>query len=184
MRFVVTSVLVAAIGASTAAQDPMQQYEKLQAAMTAAQAKASRPGDVDLGCDGLQSELVASVNDPAVKSTAERLGAWSQEKQRELEAGTAAAKGRIAAQMAMGLASSLGSMFVPGFGMIAGQAQAAAQRAQAAQMAAEAQRNVAQIQEMSNAMIPILPQLMRGQHLMQLASAKKCEWAAGMQAGR
>jgi hypothetical protein len=175
-RVALTFIVAAMFGAAQPPQPQMEQMQKLQSAMMDAQAKAARPGDETLSCEALQNELVSSVNDPAVQSTAARMGAWSEEKQREMAAASAAAKGKMAAQMAMGFASSLATMFVPGLSAITGRAQAAAAQAQAAQGAAAAAQNLQQITEMSNAMIPILPQLMRGQHVIGLASAKKCEW--------
>ena len=83
----------------------------------------------------------------------------------------------------MGLASSIASMFVPGLGMFTGRAQAAAAQAQAAQASVEAARNVQQMEERMNDMMTILPQMMRGQRLMELAQARKCDWLAGAAPG-
>jgi hypothetical protein len=182
VNLVRAAMLVALLGIPVSAQrGPMQndQMEKLQKAMTDAQAKAARPGDDALTCDALQNEIVTSMRDPVVTATATRMGAWSAEQQRKMDEASSASKGTMAGQMAMGLASSLGSMFVPGLSMFTGRAQAAAAQAQAAQASADAARNMEQIQERMNDMIPILPQMMRGQRLMQLAQARKCDWVAG-----
>jgi hypothetical protein len=78
--------------------------------------------------------------------------------------------------MAMGLASSLGSMFLPGLGLVTGRAQGAVAQAQAAQDAAAAARSNQQLDERMNDMMSILPQLMRGQRLLELAQGRKCDW--------
>jgi hypothetical protein len=83
--------------------------------------------------------------------------------------------------MAMGLAASFGSMFMPG---LFGRGMQAAQQAQAAQAAQQAAQNQQKVVEAMNTMIPILPQMMRGQRLFELAQAKKCAFAQGVQPPR
>lgn len=172
-------VLLAAPVNAQRPPSPNDQMDKLQKAMADAQAKAPRPGDNALTCDAIQNEIVTSMRDPAVTATATKMGAWASDQQRKLDEASGAAKGAMAGQMAMGLASSIASMFVPGLGMFTGRAQAAAAQAQAAQASVEAARNIQQLEERMNDMIPILPQMMRGQRLVELAQAGKCDWLAG-----
>jgi hypothetical protein len=171
--------------AQTAAQKPpaRDQFDKLQKAMADAQAKAGRPGDNALTCDAIQNEIVSSMRDPAVTAAATKAGAWGAEQQAKLEEASGSSKGAMAAQMAMGLASSLGSMFLPGLGLATGGAQAAIAQTHAARQAAAASSNVQQLEEAMKDMIGILPQLMRGQRLMELAQSRKCDWLAGPPAG-
>ena len=157
--------------------------DELQKAMAEAQAKAARPGDNALTCDGIQNEIVSSLRDPAVTAVATKAGAWGADEQRKLEEATGASKAAMAGQMAMGLASSLGSIFLPGLGMLTGRAQGAVTAAQAEQNAAAAARNVQQLEERMNEMITILPQAMRGQRLLELAQGRKCDWLAGAPGG-
>jgi hypothetical protein len=157
---------------------------KMQMAMADAQAKASRPGDNAMSCDALRVELETMMRDPAVQATAKANGAVAQEKLDELEKGKAEAKGAAAAQMATSLFSGLASAFVPGLGMMTGGAQQAAARAQAAQGQAQAAKNQQDMIAMGDRMIPIMPQIMRGNRLMELAQAKKCDWMQNPQPGK
>jgi hypothetical protein len=157
----------------------MQQMQKLQTAMADAQAKAIRPGDSALSCDALQRELQAAALDPAVQTVAKQNGAVAKEKLDELEKGTAEAKAAAATQIASGMFLGLTSAFVPGAGMLTAAPQQAAARAQAAQYEAQAAKNLQDMTAMMERMIVILPQLMRGQRVMELASAKQCAWMMG-----
>jgi hypothetical protein len=146
------------------AQTSDSTYGQLQSAFAAAQAAAVRPGDEALSCEGLATELVASVKDPAVQSYVAKSGAAAKER---LEAMNAAA-GTVAAQGAITLFSSI----VPGAGWAghaAAVAQAEAQRAQAA-------RNIQERMQQAQEMMGIMPQLMRGQRVIELAQARNCEW--------
>jgi len=180
------AMLVASLGLSSSAQKPpagRAQVDTLQKAMADAQAKAARPGDNALTCDAIQNEIVSSMRDPAVTAVATKAGAWSADEQHKLEEATGASKAAMARQMAMGLASSLGSIFLPGLGMLTGRAQNAAAAAQAEQSAAAAARNIQQLEERMNEMMTILPQVMRGQRLLELAQGRKCDWLAGPPGG-
>ena len=173
------AMLVASLGISLTAQTlaaQSERFEKFQKAMADAQARAARPGDNALTCDAIQNEIVASMRDPAVTAAATRAGTWSTEQQRKLEEASGASRAAMAGRKAMGLASSLGSLFMPGLGMVTGRAQGAMAQAQAAQDAAAMERNMQQIAERMNDMIPILPQMMRGQRLLELAQGRKCDW--------
>ena len=173
------AMLLASLGIPLTAQTlaaQNDQFDKLQKAMAEAQAKATRPGDNALTCDAIQNEMVASMRDPAVTAAATKAGAWGADQQRKFEEASGASKAAMAGQRAMGLASSLGSMFLPGLGMVTGRAQGAMARAQAAQDAGAVERNMQQLEERMNEMIPILPQMMRGQRLLELAQGRKCDW--------
>lgn len=146
------------------AQTSDSTYSQLQSAFAAGQAAAVRPGDESLSCEGLATELVASAKDPAVQSYVAKFGAAAKER---LDAMNAAA-GTVAAQGAITLFSSI----VPGAGW-AGHAAAVAQaEAQRAQAAGNIQERMQQAQEMMG----IMPQLMRGQRVIELAQARNCEW--------
>ena len=157
----------------------MQQMQKLQTAMADAQTKAVRPADGGMSCEALQTELQAAVLDPAVQAVAKENGAVAKEKLDEIEKGTAAAKAAAATQIASGLFQGLTSTFVPGAGAFTAASQHAAARAQAAQAQAQTAKNLQDMNAMMERMMVILPQLMRGQHVMELAYGKQCPWIMG-----
>jgi hypothetical protein len=157
----------------------MQQMQKLQTAMADAQTKAVRPADGGMSCEALQTELQAAVLDPAVQAVAKENGAVAKEKLDEIEKGTAAAKAAAATQIASGLFTGLTSAFVPGVGALTARSQQAAAQAQAVQAQAAVAKNVQDTNAMMDRMIVILPQLMRGQHVMELAYGKQCPWIMG-----
>ena len=179
-RCVLALVLVAIAARPVSSQNSMQPHQKMQAAMVEAQRKASKKGDEKLSCDALLAELVSVTQDPAMQAAAIKLGAWSKEKQDELNAKAAAAKGEMAVGMTMGLMSGLVSALMPGLSAMTGGAGMARQQAQATAQQAEAARNVQSIAEMGNVMMPILPNLMRGERVITLAQTRNCEWVQGM----
>jgi hypothetical protein len=157
---VLGSVLLAA---SAVAQDASQ-YQKLADAMERAQREAVRAGDENLDCAALEQQLVAAVNAPSVQDHVARSG---DQAQRDM-ARTRPDTGRMTGQAAMTAFASL----VPG-GAWAG---LAASMGQAAGMQAQAAQNVQQRMQQSNEMVAILPQMLRGQRVIELAQARTCEW--------
>jgi hypothetical protein len=105
MRHFVIALLCGVSG-SAWTQTPATTYGDLQFSLSAAEAAANRPGDDALGCDALQTELVASAKDPAVQAFVAKSGAIAQEK---MAAMNAAAAG-MGTQTAMAIMSSI----VPG----------------------------------------------------------------------
>ena len=165
LRVFVLMVAVTGMSAPALAQTPASTYMDLQAGIEAAQAAANRPGDSALGCDALEKELVVSVKHPAVESYVAKSGAAAKQQMAAMNA----ANGRAATQTALTLFGSL----VPGgagFGLAGSAAQAQSQQVEAAQ---NIQQRVQQAQEM----IGIMPQMMRGQRVIELAQARNCEWA-------
>ena len=65
---------------------------------------------------------------------------------------------------------------VPGAAMGHMMASAAENQAKVAQGAARVQSRMAEGQQM----MAFMPKLMRGQRLIELATARKCEWATGV----
>jgi hypothetical protein len=142
-----------------------QDHEKLEAALAAAQASASRPGDESLGCAALEKELTTQANDPALRSYIEKSGAAAQEKMAAMNA----AQGRTKSEAAATLFSSI----MPGADMamtLGAAAQGPGQQAQAAQ------GMQARMQQM-NELVAVMPQLMRGQRVIELGQARNCAWA-------
>jgi hypothetical protein len=149
-----------------AAQSPEEMYESMNASMAQAEAQASRPGDEALTCDQLQTEMVTTMQDPAVQSAIAANGADAQQQLDQMNAATGRAQAQIGVSLFMGIASA----FIPGMGY----AQMAAQQAMAVQQQRQAQQNMAQIMQMSERMSAIMPNIMRGQRVYQLAQAQQC----------
>lgn len=166
MKIVVPLLALAALTyapSGVSAQAIPKEYAEMAAAMQAAQARAMRPGDEALPCAALEKELVASMNDPAIQAHAAKSAAAAQK-----NVTAEKSKAPMTPQAAAALAAALGAGggLPPGLaarGDLAAQAQAA-QKLQAEQM---------------KQMVPIMPQIMRSQRVMQLAAVKQCSWMFG-----
>ena len=156
--------MLCGICATAWAQTPATMYGDLQSSLSAAEAAANRPGDDALGCDALQIELVASAKDPAVQAFVAKSGAIAQEK---MAAMNAAAAG-MGTQMAMTIMSSI----APGGGW----GGYGANVAQAEAAKAQAGRNMQQQMQLAQDMMTIMPQMMRGQRVIELAQRRDCAW--------
>ena len=144
---------------------PGGDYQAMASGMDAAQAQASQPGDENLTCDELQEQMLAIAQDPALLEHFEKAGAAAQQDLEQMQVG----KGEIAAKSA----ATVMAATIPGADM--GQMMAAAMENQsrAAQGQARTQARMAEGQQMMG----FMPKLMRGQRLIELGSARKCEWA-------
>jgi hypothetical protein len=167
------AILVAACCLTPASAQPsMQELLKMQDAMQSAQANASRPGDEELDCTALEREMVASVSDPALLEHVAQAGdraAADQARMREAQA-----------QMPVQAALTVFASLAPGGAWAqigAAQAQMPVQKEQAAQ-------RVDRIRSDGQAMMQFLPQMMRGQRVIELAQRRGCSWvpAEAMQA--
>lgn len=168
MRALLLSSVVA-FGLTLAPLAVAQDYaamENLDQAMTAAQAQAAHPGDENLTCDQLQEEITTTMSDPAVQSAVAANGADAQAQMDRMNE----ARGQMRAQMATSMFMGLASAFIPGMGY----AQMATQQMQAAQYQRQQQQNMAQMATMMERMTPIMPQMMRGQRVYELAQAQQC----------
>lgn len=143
-----------------------QDYQAMMQSMESAQAGASRPGDEKLSCEALQEQLVAVVQDPEFLADVEAAGAAAQKDVARMQV----AQGELAAKSAATLIASI----VPGAAMGHMMAGAADNQARAAEGSARMQEMMAMRQQM----MAHMDDLMRGQRLIELAQAKKCEWAA------
>jgi hypothetical protein len=143
-----------------------RQADSMMAAQASAQAAAVHPGDEALSCEALQAEMQAVMNEPAVKTAIAENGATAQAQMDKAKAAQAGAVAGAVGTTALGVASS----FVPGLSWFSQGAMMAQQAGMAAQMK-ESNRTMTQ---MSANMTSIMPQMMRGQRIYELASAKKC----------
>jgi hypothetical protein len=150
---------------AAAAQD-YAAMANLEQTMADAQAQAIHPGDEQLNCDQLQTEMVTAMQDPALQSAVAANGADAQAQLDQMNQARGQARTQMATNMFMGLASA----FIPGMGY----AQMAQQQMQAAQYQRQAEQNMAQMTAMLERMIPIMPQMMRGQRVYELAQARQC----------
>jgi hypothetical protein len=147
-----------------------QDYQAMMKAMEKAQAEANRPGDEKLTCDQLQQQLVTIAQDPAFVAHVQAAGAEAAKDMARVQA----SQNEIAAKTAATIAASM----VPGAAMSQMMASAAENQAKAAQSTARVQSRMAEGQQM----MAFMPQMMRGQRLVELAMVRKCEWAAGVSA--
>ena len=163
---IVAAAAVAAVAAAPAsAQTPGSMSRDLQSALDAAQAAAIRPGDEALGCDALERELVAAAKHPALQAYIAKSGVAAQQ---QIDAMNAMASGRTATQAAMTVFSAV----VPGGAWLGHNAAVAQAESQRAQAETHVQRRMQQAQEM----VGILPQLLRGQRVLELAQTRDCGW--------
>jgi hypothetical protein len=131
----------------------------------AAQKAAVRSGDDKLDCDALQAQLTATAQDPAVTQYVQSSGAMAQQDAAAMEG----ASRQAATQTALTVIGSLGNV-----GAMAGMTGMAMQhQAQQADAMQNMQRRSAQMQQMMS----IMPQMLRGQRIIELAQERKCAWA-------
>jgi hypothetical protein len=164
-RLFLLNLIVAAACASPRAPDPgANPGMELHAAMQSAQAAASRPGDQSLSCEALQAELGETMKDPAIQSFTDSAAQQA-----------APVTGAPGAGAPGGAASALLGSVLPGVDA----ASTAAMAAQAPAMQAQTQANVQARAQQAQAMTAMLPQMMRGQRLIELAQARNCDWLSG-----
>ena len=173
------SILAIGIAISGAAlaqpRQPTPQEQAAAAQAAQAQAQAVQPGDDQLTCDQLQAQMMASVNDPNVRSNINDAGAIAQHQQQQ----AMDAERRINAQAAPSLATGIVGSLIPGVAAAAAAAQNAQMQREAANAQAHAAENQAQTNRMMGDMTAIMPQMARGQRLYQLAQAKQCAFLNG-----
>jgi hypothetical protein len=170
MRSLFCSVVALSFALAPLAAAQEQDYDAMAAQMeqaqAAAQAQAQRPGDEELTCEQLETEMYTTMQDPQVQSVVAANGAEAQARMDEMNAAAGRQRAMMAANMFMGIASA----FIPGLGY----AQMAQQQAMAAQQQRQAQQHMSQMMEMGQRMQTIMPQMMRGQRIYELGQARQC----------
>lgn len=151
------------------------QYSTMMQQQAAAQAAAGRPGDQNLSCAQIETEMGVIFNDPAFQASMASMGAEAEAQQAKANAASAAGVGLGAGSVAAGIAGS----FIPGVGGLAAQAAMNAQMAAAMSQipAADASRG-----RMLGDFGSMMPAMMRGQRLTELAQAKSCPFMQGQSA--
>lgn len=145
-----------------------QDYQAMMKAMERAQAEANQPGDQRLTCDQLQEQIVGIAQDPAFVAHVKAVGIAADKDMAQMQV----AQSEIAAKSAATIIAST----VPGAAMGHMTASAAENQAKIAQGAARMQSKMADAQQM----MAFMPKMVRGQRLIELATARKCEWATGV----
>ena len=146
---------------------------RLEAQQAQAQADAIHPGDELLTCEQIQAEMGATMNTPEMQTQTAEMGASAQRQQELQEEATERARGTMATGIVTGIIGS----FIPGVGY----AQAAAMQAQASQQQAAANESHQEMAGMIGNMSNMMPAMMRGQRLYELAQAQECAFLQDMQ---
>ena len=165
VRIFLVVLSIALPAAPVRAQDPAAQYQKLAEAMEKAQREAVRPGDERLDCTALERALVAEVTSPPFQDRIAKGGRQAEQDMARTRVDPATMSAQAAVTAFASLAPGGGWM-----GLAAATGQVAGAQAQAAQ-------NIQQRMQQSNEMVQILPQVMRGQRVIELAQERKCDWA-------
>jgi TctA family transporter len=165
----VGSGMNASMADSQASMD--RSHEDFMAAQSAAQAAAIKPGDEALSCDQLQAEMMAITTDPRMQAATASMGASAQAQMDKAKAAQAAAVTTGLAGAAVGIAGS----FIPGAGFFQQGAMMAQQAAMSSQMNEATKDRTKMMSDMSS----MMPFMMRGQRVMDLATAKKCAFLKG-----
>lgn len=170
------AVLAVSAAAPALAQDGGDELQaagaRLEAEQALARDNAAHSGDELLTCEQIQAEMGASMDTQEMRTQTAEMGASAQ-RQQELQE---EARQRQQSMMATGIVTGIIGSFVPGVGY----AQSAAMAAQAGQqreVAAESQREMA---DMIGNMTNMMPAMMRGQRLNELAQAQGCAFALDM----
>lgn len=145
--------------------------EAFRQALAAAEAGAARPGDEHLDCAQLQHELMATATDPALQARVQSLGAQAQ---KDIDA-TQAAQADVARRSATTAAGAM----VPGASGPAFASAVADAEAAKARGATHLQERMAQ----SDQITAMMPQMLRGQRVVELARTRKCDWVEQVDGG-
>lgn len=142
--------------------------ERLQAVQAQAEAEAVRPGDDALDCAAMETEMQTLMSAPEMQAATASLGASAQAQMHRAQQ----ARGQVMGQAGMGMAMGIASAFLPGLGFAQGLMMQAQMRAMQAQ-GEQGQRDMAASLDQ---MATMMPALMRGQRLYQLAQTQQCSF--------
>lgn len=145
---------------------------RFEAEQAQAQADAVHPGDELLTCEQIEAEMGATMNTPEMQAQTAEMGASTQRQLAIGEEANERARGMVTTNIVTGIIGS----FIPG----AGYAQGAAMQAQAAQQQATATESQREMAGMIGNMSNMMPTMMRGQRLYELAQAQECAFLQDM----
>jgi hypothetical protein len=155
---------------------------QLEAAQAQEAAAAIRPGDEDLTCEQLQNEIIAAAQSPDLQAALKPFAEQAQsdqaqiaDAQQQIEEQTQGRKrgGGLFRSLAQGAATAA----LPN--SVGASAQQAAAMAQGARMQAQAAENQQRIFDSAEGLVGMMGTAQRGERVMALAEAKKCEWLNG-----
>jgi hypothetical protein len=149
--------------------------QNVNAQMALAQQAAIHPGDENLSCDQLQAEMMADTHDPSIQSMGDQATGMIADAKEQQKAAMPKAVAVTGAQFAL---STAGAM-VPGGNLVTGNAQEALAVAQSAAFARQAEQQEPKAQQLYATMGQSMYPMMRAHHVMELAKAKNCGFAAG-----
>lgn len=155
--------------APTAVMPGIQDPQAMMAAFEEAEAAARRPGDEKLTCEELEAELGVTVNDPTVQASVAAGGAAAERDMAALAEAKKAYDAQLPASVAAGAAASA----APG-GQYAAMGKAVAEAESKKGIAAERLQERASL---AAGAMEMMPQIMRGQRIIELGTAKGCEFA-------
>jgi hypothetical protein len=168
------SIASAQQGRDVSAQQDAEQ--QLLAAQAEAAANAVRPGDEDLSCEALQTEMMAIAQ--SMQSSMQGFSqqaaadlAQVQQAQQTAEQQAAQARPR-AGQMIRGMATGV----VPGMDRAAAAAQQAESIAQAQQAQAQTNANLERMNALSGNAAAMAGPTARGERVLELAETRNCAW--------
>ena len=159
---------------------------QLRTAEVEGAAAAVRPGDEDLTCQQLQDEIVAAAQSPELQAALQPFAQQAQSDQAQVEAAQQQLEEQTQGRRRGGggggglfrsLAQGAATAALPN--SVGASAQMAAAAAQAAQMQQQAAQNQERIFDAASGAVGMMGTAMRGQRVMELAEAKKCEWLNG-----
>ncbi len=168
---------LSALGAAYAQsgqQEMLNAGTALQESQAQASAGAARPGDEMLTCDQLQAEMTSSMTSATVQDNMAAIGATAQSERERSERMMAQAKANMAANAALGVAGS----FIPGASI----AQGAVVQAQMRAQQKEGEKGQRAYAGMMGNMQEMMPTLMRGRRVMELAQGKMCPFVENIPA--
>jgi hypothetical protein len=154
---------------------------QLQTAEVQGAAAAVRPGDEDLTCEQLQAEITAAAQSPELQAGLQPFAEQAQADQAQIEEAQremtqqpgAPRRGGFFRSLAQGAATAV----LPN--SVGASAQQAAAMAQAAQMQGQAAENQQRIFDSASGLVGMMGTAQRGQRVLELAEAKKCDWLSG-----
>ena len=176
MRPLLVAVLtVTLVGIPAVSQELDKDFERFATAMETAQAAAIRPGDEGLACEAMQKEFMAIMYSPALQAHTAKLAAASAQQQKVMSAAKPAVN-QQAAPATPQTPAALMSTLVPTGGWGAAMAPSSGAGATGMPTAENLEKAKEQIKQQLNVLVPIMPQVMRAQRLIELTLVRKCQW--------
>ncbi len=176
VAFVFTTSLAVAQKSDDLGKRAKASHEQLLAAQTDGAANAAHPGDEEMTCEALQTEVMAITQNPQMLASVQARGADAQAQLDQINQAEQEARGAVRKGIFRSAVQGAATSAVPIFGRGAARAQQAAQAAQNAQAQVQAEKNIQSALAQGDELAANVGPMMRAQHLLELAKAHKCEW--------